>query len=261
MRPGAADPSIREAPRPMSSRSATVHAFGVLVALLAGLPALAEGDRRWEVLGTEQGVEVSIRQVPGRTLPNFKGVGEVAAPLYQVLAVVYDVDRHSEWVHDTIESRLLCYESFVQGYMYHRIQVQWPFQDRDAVMRTVTRIVEPGEHLRVEFKEVDRQLVSQRQGIIRMPQISGFYDLVAVAPDRTRVEYQVDADPGPNLPAWFATRTASMMPLYTIVNLRRQVAGTNGDYQEFVALWRNGRPDEKAANEYAGRHTQGCPVG
>jgi hypothetical protein len=231
--------------------------WAVLLAAPWATPARGE-EAGWRVLGSERGVEVSLREVPrGRTLPEFRGVGEVEAPIHEVLAVVYDVDRHREWVHDTIESKLLGYDSFTEGYMYHRIQVQWPFNDRDVVMRTETKIIEPGANLRVEFRQVSDPPFPERQGIVRMPKLSGYYDLVALGPDRTRVEYRVDADPGLNIPGWLGRNTATAMPLYTILNLRRQVARTHGEYDEFVALWKNGRPDEKAAADYARRRTQG----
>jgi hypothetical protein len=255
----AASRPIREASRPYPAmRSPRVLPIVLLLALLAPPRPHAEpGEAGWRVLGSQSGVEVAIRDHRGRTLPEFRGIGEVEAPLHEVLAVVYDVDRHSEWVHDTIESKLLGYDSFLEGYMYHRIQVQWPFNDRDAVMRTETRIVEPGAHLRVEFAQVTKPAVPARPGIVRMPSIAGHYDMVALGPSRTRVEYRVDADPGLNVPAWLGARTATAMPLYTILNLRRQVARTHGEYDEFVALWKTGRPDEGAAAEYARRRTAG----
>jgi hypothetical protein len=74
-------------------------------------------------------------------------------------------------------------------------------------------------------------------GVVRMPRLAGEYDLVALAPTRTKVTYRLDADPGGSLPAWATLRFARNTPLQTLLGLRNQVHATRGQYAEFVAQW------------------------
>ncbi len=78
-----------------------------------------------------------------------------------------------------------------------------------------------------------------------MPRLRGHYALTALGPKRTRVEYQVDADPGGNLPDWLITRIGRDDPWYTLRDLRERVAETRGEYADFLRRWDPKRAAER----------------
>ena len=90
----------------------------------------------------------------------------------------------------------------------------------------------------MNFKSVDGgDLMKPVRGTVRMRHLEGHYILKVLAPDRTQVEYQVDADPGGSVPGLLAKRSTRDMPLHTLLNLRRQVARTQGEYDDFLDRW------------------------
>jgi hypothetical protein len=78
-----------------------------LLALVLAAPRPARAEPAWERVAHEDGITVTKRDVPGRGFPTFRGVGVVAAPVWDVLAVLSDVPRYPEWQVDCIASRLL----------------------------------------------------------------------------------------------------------------------------------------------------------
>ncbi len=217
--------------RPRRTNATRVLSALVLLPCLAG-PAHGQDD--WTLVTEEDGVEVSQRPVPGRSLPVLRGIGVVDANLFRVLAVIRDVERHTEWVHDCSESRLLGIEGEAVAYAYNRSDAPWPVSDRDVVVRTETLVLEAGIEVEVRFRSVEHDSQDEVDGVVRMPRLRGHYRLRVLEAGRTQVEYQVDADPGGRLPAWLVRRTARDIPLQTLVNLRRQVTKTRGEYTDSV---------------------------
>ena len=209
-------PSLR-APR-VSLRSTAL----TLAIVALGLPG-AEARAEWQTVATEQGVEVSQQPVEGRDLPMFRGVGDVEASLSDILEVIGDVAEHTRWMPDCAESRLLREEGDVL-YVYRRTSAPWPVSDRDVVIRSRTEVIETDVEVHVYFEAVDEPAVAPDSGAIRMPHLSGHYKLRALGPARTRVEYQVDVDPGGRLPGWLAAGTSRDNPIRTLVGLRAQLA-------------------------------------
>jgi hypothetical protein len=202
----------------MQARS--LSALALVVGLLAG-PTAARAE--WEVVATKQGVEVSQQAVEGRSLPMFRGIGEVDGSPDQVLAVLQDVDKHVEWMPDTAEARLVR-ESEEAVWMYRLTDAPWPVSDRDVVVKSHLEIVEPEVEIHTFFEAVEVPEVPERRGVVRMPHLVGHWKLRAIAPGRSRVEYQVDVDPGGRLPGWLAARTSRDNPVWTIVGLRKRLA-------------------------------------
>jgi hypothetical protein len=205
--------------------------------LLGTILASAAVSGDWQPVTNEDGIEVSEREVPGRSLPMFRGVGVIEADLYEVLAVIHDIENHTRWMADCVESRLLRRESESVSFGYNRTDSPWPVPDRDVVVRAETIVVEAGREVHSLFRSVADESVPPARRVVRMRHLEGHYKLWTLGPDRTRVEYQVDADPGSSLPAWLVRRTTRKMPLLTLLNLRKRVAETRGSYEEFLERW------------------------
>jgi ribosome-associated toxin RatA of RatAB toxin-antitoxin module len=198
-------------------------------------PSLASDE--WRHLTTKDGIEVSEREVPGRAFPIFRGVGIIEAKLYDVFAVISDVERYTEWMYRCVDARQVRRESETVRYTYNRTGAPWPVRDRDVVLRSKVIVVEPGRKLHVRFESVEDDSVGPVKGVVRMRRLEGHYKLEALAPEQTRVEYQADADPAGRLPAWLVKRNTRDLPLQTLLKLRQQVTKTRGQYGEFIGRW------------------------
>ena len=60
-----------------------------------------------------------------------------------------------------------------------------------------------------------------------MPRLVGFYKMEQLAPNKTKVTYQVDADVGAVCRAGLADRVAKEMPYKTLSRLRARVTHTD----------------------------------
>lgn len=202
-----------------------------LALLLTGMPSNCLAD--WELITEQQGVKVSRQVVPGRALPILRGEGEVAGTPYEIIAVLRDFPRQTEWVQDCTESRLLKREGEFT-YFYNRTTAPWPVSDRDVVARSKLRVIEAGVEVHSSFEAVSEPIVPERDGVVRMRHLKGQYRIRKMGPASSWVEYELDADPGGSLPGWLVKRTSRERPLRMILGLRARVTATRGQYDAEV---------------------------
>lgn len=203
-----------------------------------GVSPSPASESSWTPVVDEEGVEVTSRPSDRSPLPIFRGVGRVDAPLLEVLAVVTDAERHDEWIFSCSASALVAQTSESTGIVYNRTATPWPVPDRDVVLDSRIELVDGEREVIVRFSATTHPDRPPADDVVRMTYLEGHYHLWAEDDAHTRVEYQVDSDPGGRLPTWLATRGTRDMPLETIRSLRTQVARTRGAYDERIAEFR-----------------------
>jgi hypothetical protein len=147
--------------------------------------------------------------------------GSIAA----IVAELKKVERHTEWMHRCSASETL--ERFGEDrvVIYNRTDIPWPVWDRDVILDTLFTYASEGRLVTLTFKNHDPKLRPVPERVVRMPHLAGFYRMWQLAPDQTKVTYQVEADVGGSVPKWMAERVARDMPYETLSRLRQRVAG------------------------------------
>jgi hypothetical protein len=210
-----------------------------LVAIVAalGIPsanAATDEDDGWQKVREDAGIVVSQRTAPERRLPRFRAVGTIPATPLEILAVIGDVEHHTEWRDRCVESRILEQNGDGSRILYNRNDGSWPVSDRDVVIESETSIRDDGRTIEVRFRSIESPLMPPQRGIVRMPSLVGHYRLESLGPEGTSVEYQIDVDLGGRVPRFAARYASEEMPLNTVRGLRAQVEKTRGQYDEFI---------------------------
>lgn len=198
-------------------------ALTLLVALLAAQSARAQTGA-WEPVKTSDGVVVDRRTVDGSHLKEFRGRAEIQAPVAAILAVFNDIDHATEWMDSCNGSHAVEDLSDHEKVVYNRTHAPWPVSDRDAVLHNIVRFDEAARRVELQFWTVESEREPAHKGVVRMPFLRGHWTLSA-SPDgtKTRVEYQVHANPGGRLPDWLVNYASRDLPLKTIEGLRAQL--------------------------------------
>ena len=196
-----------------------LHRGTLLRSMLATLVLLSASDTGAEprVVLDRDGITVEEDGAEDRRLPVLTGRTTIDAPPARVVAWIEAAHTWVDWMHDCVEA----YEVRREGELvvgYNRIGMPWPVADRDVVLhaRVATR---PDGGFRAEFEHASDPAVPPRPGVLRIPRLSGFYELAPVGTG-TRIVYTVDTDPGGGLPAWLVRRVSREVPYRTLENLR-----------------------------------------
>ena len=200
----------------------------------------------WTVVEQTDGIVVRALESPGRPLPELEVTGEIAADFYDVVAVMLDYPKQTHWMPRVNIFRIMNKVSEDELQLYVRFDSPWPANDRELVVRNTTRVLVPGQKVVVTQK--DERLPAPEglrdASVVRMPRLDGLFTIERLGPERTRVTYRADADPGGMLPDWLKRIVVNAMPLKTIELIRKRTLATQGRHGEFIAAWkaRHGSP-------------------
>ena len=212
----------------------TICACAVVLTLAAAGVSAVEADGKWHHEFTEDGIAVSMMTEEGRTLPAFRGVANVDAGLFEVLGMLDDAKRATEWMANCMENKVIKQINEFDRIIYNRTDAPWPVSDRDVVISAVVTGDAEKREVMIKFTSVTNQGPGPVDGVVRMPRLRGYYKLQAIDEKHTKVTYQIDADSGGSLPDWLIARATRRLPVDTIAGMRSQIKKTAGNYDNFV---------------------------
>jgi hypothetical protein len=195
-----------------------------LLGFFLAVPLAQAGDGPWEWLEEKRGVSLWTLRTPGQPLPGFRGQTLIEGSIEEIVTELLDAQHHPEWMHRCAESWIYERTGELRGVLYNRTSAApWPVWDRDVVLDVEFLYSDDRTALTVRFRNLDDKLRPVPERVVRMPKLAGFYKMVQVAPKRTKVLYQVEADVGGSLPSWIADQVAKDLPFYTLLSLRERV--------------------------------------
>lgn len=191
------------------------------VAVLCGLSVLLAPAARaesWQVAKDEDGIKVSLSEVPGSKYKAYRGVTLIKAPLAKVRALQEDVAGACSWVHECKSQKLLKHEGD-QSWTYTQFNTPWPVTPRDSVLHITT--VQGSDGSLTRTLEEQPKYLPEESGYVRVAQVQGFWKLVPKG-DSTEVTYQVHTEPGGSVPSWLANKFVVDAPFNTLKGLREK---------------------------------------
>jgi START domain len=193
-----------------------------LVAWVLPSRALDQREGDWQYLTQKSGVTIWKREIPGNPIPGLRGQVVMNAGLDHILKVMLDSSKHTEWMYACVESTVLKDLGHEHAIMYNRVGAPWPVWDRDVIADTRIERYPEQKHAIARFENVSSDLRPVPKRVVRLPLLKGFYKLWEVAPGKTKVLYQVEADLGGSIPTWLANVGARDMPYHTLSSLRER---------------------------------------
>jgi len=199
--------------------------------LLVSAPAVASADEPWDEQFTEEGITVWSRDIPDSPLVEFRGRGIIEADIKRLMTVVRDDERKTEWMKNCIDARSVALKSATHGIFYNRTKSPAFFiDDRDVVIEGLSKMYPKEQRFRIDFWAVTHPHAPEVPGVVRMPELRGYWDFVLVAPGKVEATYQVRADAGGMVPMWVVNWVNRKLPFHTINDLRAQVKKDGYDH-------------------------------
>lgn len=209
-------------------------AIAASLALTFCVPPAFADEAQWELLSDEEGIKVWRREVEGSNFVEFRGKGVIGANMKQILAVLHDNKRKTEWMFGCVENKLVEAKSIGNVIIYNRTGSTFPLvNDRDTVVESKLTYSLEDRWVHIDAHAVTHANAPELDGVVRMPKLDLQWHLVSLGPNKTEATYQVAADPGGMLPAFVVNLVSRKVPFHTLNNLRKQ---TKKSYPHSLAV-------------------------
>ncbi len=192
------------------------------VALACGFSVLLAGVAHaedWKVAKDEDGIKVSLSEVPGSQYKAYQGVTTINAPVAKISALQEDVAGACAWIHECKTQKLLKHEGD-KSWTYTQFNTPWPVTPRDSVLLVTSNTAPDGTLTRT--LEGQPTYLPEEKGFVRVAQVKGFWKLVPKSANQTEVTYQVHTEPGGSVPSWLANKFVVDAPFNTLKALKER---------------------------------------
>lgn len=203
-----------------------------LLLLCLGMPP-TYGDG-WDTVAEEDGVLVLQRPYGSSPLMELRGEVRLQASLNAVMALLRDADYNRSWVYRSGGATILQASGYSPVYVHGVVDAPWPIQDRDSVVRFDYAQDAGTLAITIDIANTNAFL-PPRPGLVRVPDIGGFWQLIPLPGGYVDVIYQVHGDPGGWVPPWLANYAATLSVLNTLRNMPGAVVRYRGATSGHVA--------------------------
>jgi hypothetical protein len=170
-----------------------------VIAAAGGAPP--RGQERWEPLGTQHGVALWGRALPGSPLREIKAEAHFAAPPARVWQALRDVERASEFLPAVVMAQVVATASPRDRLEYWR----WDSPSlgaRDAVLQ-VSVVEDPAsETFYQRWRAAPPGTLPAAEGIERLAICAGSWVVEPLEGGGSHVVYWSAIDPGDSTPSW-----------------------------------------------------------
>ena len=206
-----------------------------LLLLFSATTAFAEN---WTFLYRAADLEVFSN---GASPPTLKAQGVLAVDVVDIIAILSDVPRRTEWVRNLRESRIILDNQADHVLIYSRYHLPWPANDRDSLIETkYTKDYKNGE-ITIRFNAIEVAGEPPRKDAIRIPTVDGVLHLKILDEGKTFVRYEVKLDPGGWLPQWICNFFVRDAPMEMLQAMKRRIVEKKELYKDFtdaqMRLW------------------------
>jgi START domain len=214
---------------------------GLCIALYTLLPHLSHASEWQSIENTTDGIQIFKKEVKGRGLVAFRGIGVVDAPLPLVATAIFDTDRRRKWVAGLVDSRIIRWgdkDNFIE---YDHVGMPYFIKDRDFVSISKMSFDLSKKEMVFHYQPSDDPS-APRTDYIRGELIDTTFILSSIDNDKkTRVDAEFLCDPKGWIPKWLVNFYLKAWPKTTFRNLRKEVLKDLSVDTRFSQLLEHGR--------------------
>tara|TARA_R110002049_G_scaffold302667_1_gene495971 strand:- start:329 stop:1150 length:822 start_codon:yes stop_codon:yes gene_type:complete len=189
--------------------------------------AAAPDDSPWqdEIVDTDNDIIVQSRTLAGK-YTEFRGSTRLRTSLSSLVSLLRDVEHIPAWAYRTLLAMQLESISPREAIVYSVATLDWPFRDRDMVVRT--RLHQDPVTLTVTVTgEALPDYLPLNPDYVRVPYMHSSWEFAPLGDGVVEVRFQGHGDIGGSLSdglgQWFANMIIGEAPHKTLLGLRRAV--------------------------------------
>ena len=180
---------------------------------------IISAQENWKLKKQADGIEIYTSE--GNSKYNsFKGHIVLDNSIHSFVAFLNDMDEYVNWGYKTKEVSLLK-KSGDTLQIYHVItQVPFPYKNREGTYQNKFKWNSDSSTLLVDINTLEGY--KENEAFVRV-QGNGFWKVVVLPSGKLDITFQMQIDPGGNMPAWLVNMFIGSTPYHTLVNLQKLI--------------------------------------
>ncbi len=194
-----------------------------LMCILLLMPVFAQLQAQvaWDLKKDKNGIKVYTAKQGNSNFKSVKVECTVNAKFPQLIAALFDIDKHHEWVYNTKSAKLLKKISDSELVYYSEVTAPWPCSNRDFVAHLKVSERSPG--ILIIESHAEPGNVEYKKNCVRILVSDSYWTITAVSNNTLKLDYVIRFDPGGSVPAWLINLFITEGPYETFKNLQERV--------------------------------------
>ncbi|TNE99936.1 MAG: hypothetical protein EP326_07250 [Deltaproteobacteria bacterium] len=163
---------------------------------------LSAADTYWTKIEDKNGLKLFSGPKSDTGIYPFKAIFTVKHELEDVVMVLADTSKKTQWVPRMSKSETLEQKSADNRVEYGVVNMPWPLKDRDAIVRILTTVDKTRTHVRLNIQsDMDEQIINKSN--IRAKVYPSLVDIYYLPETKeTLMEIETFVDPKGAIPKW-----------------------------------------------------------
>lgn len=175
----------------------------------------------WKLGKDSDGIKVFTKRVETSDFKAFKAEMIIDQNIHNFLNLLYDIDGLNNWGYKTKDAELLERKGDSVQIYYAVAKAPFPYKNRDGVYLNRFNWNSNTKTLKVDI-ELLQDYLKEKEDLVRMTG-SGFWQAEVLAPNKLKITFEMQVDPGGEIAAWLANMFADDSPFYTLKELRKAI--------------------------------------
>ncbi len=174
----------------------------------------------WKLAKNKDGIKVYVGEIPNSDYYAFKAIMFVSSTQENVLKVLSDVEKYSEWFAYTASAQLIKQADNKQ-LIFMETDYPWPYAN-ECMNYWITYNKLPDNRLKINLEGTNKNIHCRYS----LKKANG-YILLDPASKNTKITYYFHSEPSQSIPPWLINPMIHDMPFQTFAALKEKLAFLN----------------------------------
>ncbi len=189
--------------------------------------AVSSTAQKWErAKTTKDGISVDTRIPIGKSILEYKAQQIFDYTKEEIVKAILNFNEYPQWVHKFYDTKVIKKINSDNYYYHTKIDSPWPVADRDMVIK-FRKEFDQKTGIIVCYIDGVSSYIKEIDGCIRIKEFRGFWKIIPIEKNKTKLISQVYADPGGKAPSWAVNSMMVNGPVDTFQKLKLYLEANN----------------------------------
>jgi len=181
-----------------------------------------QDDINWELVKNSNNIKVYTQKLPYHQIKKVKAESVITATLSELVALFKDAKNHSNWVFLNESAKIVEVTDNNNWKYYSYTVTPWPVSNRDYYTSTVLLQNDIDYSVTITSVAIP-DFAPEQKDCVRISYINSVWTLNPIGNGLVYISFELEVDPGGNIPAWLVNLTITKGPYNTMIGLIKEL--------------------------------------